>query len=400
MLHAVLQLNTWRDPWAGLFHAMLFWGIVTLTIATTVVLIHHDFHLRIMQGRFYLYFQSLFVDVLGALALVGALMAAGRRWITRPGQLVYTDEASWILVLLIAILATGFLVEGWRMAVTDDPWAAWSPCGLLVARASTVVANADTLRLWHAVTWWLHLVLVFGLIAWAPYTKLMHVLTAPLNIYTSNLDSPTGTLRAIDFESATSLGVNSLEQFTWKDLLDLDSCTECGRCTAACPAHRVGKQLSPRDLILDLGRLQRASDLPSLVQATSGGDDEYQRGRSADRHLARAVARSAVAMYDLCRVRRRLSGRYRATDQDRRYATLPGDGRGRIPTVVAGRTRLAGRTWPSVSRSRLFEVGLGRRAERAGRGGRGSIRCAAVGRLRWSAGRAKPDGSRGPWPNC
>jgi Fe-S oxidoreductase/nitrate reductase gamma subunit len=276
MVHAVLQLNTWRDPLAGVFHAMLFWGIVTLTIATTVVLIHHDFHLRIMQGRFYLYFQSLFVDVLGALALVGALMAAGRRWITRPSQLVYTDQANWILVLLIAILATGFLVEGWRMAVTKDPWAAWSPCGLLVARASSMLAKADTLRFGHAVMWWLHLVLVFGLIAWAPYTKLMHVLTAPLNIYTSNLDSPTGRLRAIDFESATSLGVNSLEQFTWKDLLDLDSCTECGRCTAACPAHRVGKQLSPRDLILDLGRLQRASDLTSLVKVSTGGDDQYK----------------------------------------------------------------------------------------------------------------------------
>ena len=155
MVHAVLQLHTWRDPLAGTFHAMLFWGIVTLTIATTVVLIHHDFHLRIMQGRFYLYFQSLFVDVLGAMALVGALMAAGRRWITRPVQLVYTDEANWILVLLIAILASGFLVEGWRMAVTEDPWAAWSPCGLLVAHASTLLAHSDTLRLGHAAMWWL-----------------------------------------------------------------------------------------------------------------------------------------------------------------------------------------------------------------------------------------------------
>ncbi len=63
------------------------------------------------------------------------------------------------------------------------------------------------------------------------------------------------SLRKIDFEKAETLGIRSLAGFTWKDLLDFDACTECGRCTAACPANRVGKLLSPRDIILDLQRL-------------------------------------------------------------------------------------------------------------------------------------------------
>ena len=100
--------------------------------------------------------------------------------------------------------------------------------------------------------WWFHLVLSFGFIAWLPYTKMMHVITAPLNIYTANLVPLGATLKSIDFEKAESFGVNSLESFTWKDLLDLDACTECGRCTAVCPANIVGKELSPRDIILQL----------------------------------------------------------------------------------------------------------------------------------------------------
>ncbi len=248
----LLQTTIWRDPIAGIWHAMLFWGFVTLTVATTIVLIHHDFNIRIMQGRFYLYFQSLFVDILGVVAMIGITIAGIRRWCTRPIRLVYSDEATWILILLLVILASGYLLEGWRIAATDDPWAAWSPVGNGVAVASLAVLDRESLRVAHVITWWGHMALVFGLIAWAPYTKLLHIVTAPLNILTSNLDAPAGSLEPIDFETAETFGVSSIEQFTWKGLLDLDSCTECGQCTAMCPANAIGKQLSPRDIILSL----------------------------------------------------------------------------------------------------------------------------------------------------
>ena len=99
------------------------------------------------------------------------------------------------------------------------------------------------------------MLLVFGFLAWAPYTKMAHVFTALLNLYTARLEPAGAALKPLDFDQAETLGVNSLAALTWKDLLDLDACTECGRCTAACPAHQAGKTLSPRDLILDLRRL-------------------------------------------------------------------------------------------------------------------------------------------------
>ena len=221
---AVWQRSLWRDSVAGVMHAMLFWGFVTLLAATTVVFVHQDLHIRIMQGGFYLYFQSLFVDIIGILATVGVGIGCVRRWIVRPRKLVFTDEASWILVAIFAILVTGFLLEGWRIAATDDQWASWSPIGNAVAVASLSIAPKATLQTAHLVLWWGHLVIVFAFLAWAPYTKMLHALTAPLNIFFGNLDADAGSLKTIDFESATSFGINSLEQFTWKDLLDLDAC--------------------------------------------------------------------------------------------------------------------------------------------------------------------------------
>lgn len=258
--HVLLQLRTWRDLYPGLMHAMIFWGFVVLTVATTVVMIDYDFGLPIMRGYFYLVFQSFVTDVFGALVILGIGMAAVRRFMARPKTLVYTREATIVLLVIFIILVSGFLVEGWRIAATDDPWGAWSPVGYVFARVSARVMSVEAMRTAHVTTWWTHLVLAFGFLAWAPYTKMAHVVTATLNVYTARLAPIGANLRAIDFDTQEQLGVHSLAGFSWKDLLDFDACTECGRCTAACPANRVGKQLSPRDIILDLQRLSHAPD--------------------------------------------------------------------------------------------------------------------------------------------
>ncbi len=221
------------NPW---FHRLLTWGFIILTIATIVVALDADFGTTIMRGRFYLYFQSLIVDVFGALVLVAVVVAALRRPRFMP-----------ILAAIFAIALTGFLVEGWRIAATHDPWAAWSPFGNLLAK---LVPSQAMLEM-HRTLWWLHLVITFACLAWLPFTQMRHVVTSPLNIYTSSLAPIGATLKSVDFEKER-LGVSRLEDFTWKDLLDFDACTECGRCTAVCPAHAVGKLLSPRDIILHL----------------------------------------------------------------------------------------------------------------------------------------------------
>lgn len=259
--HALLQRRNLRQKYAGIFHAMIFWGFIALTIATIVVMIDHDFGVPIMRGAFYLYFQSLFVDLLGLIALIGVAMAGYRRWKSKPEKLVYTDEASWIIIIFAVLMVTGYLLEGWRIVATNDPWGAWSPVGYTTGALFAPFFNIETLEVFHVLFWWFHLILAFGFIAWAPFTKMLHPLTSALNIYASNLEPVGGSLKSIDFDTAEIFGVNDLKQFTWKDLLDLDACTECGRCTDACPANTVGKDLSPRDIILDLrGWLHKGSN--------------------------------------------------------------------------------------------------------------------------------------------
>ncbi len=254
--HALVQQRTVREKYAAVFHTFIYTGFIVLTIATTVVLLQEDFGLEIMHGAFYLYFQSFIVDIFGALVLAGVGLAAYRRLITNPKKLIYTDEAVWILVAIFVLALTGFVIEGLRIAATNDPWGAWSPFGYLVAKASTGVFSVAAMKTLHAGTWWFHSILVFGFIAWVPFTKMAHVVMAPLNIYTAPLAPIGANLKSIDIDKAmetgAKLGINSLDGFTWKDLADLDACTECGRCTAVCPANTVGKELSPRDIILDL----------------------------------------------------------------------------------------------------------------------------------------------------
>jgi Fe-S oxidoreductase/nitrate reductase gamma subunit len=270
--HAVAQRRTARERYAGLFHRLISYGFVILTIATIIVALDADFGTAIMRGNFYLYFQSLVVDIFGALVLVGTGMAAARRYLKRPLKLVYTNEATLILFSIFLICLQGFLIEGWRIAATNDPWGAWSPFGNLVAHASRPLMSVEAMRWAHTGMWWFHLTFVLGFIAWLPYTKMMHIITAPLNIYTANLAPLGATLKNIDFEKTESFGVNSLKGFTWKDLLDLDACTECGRCTAVCPANTVGKELSPRDIILGLRDLmhEHPRDAFGLVAAANG----------------------------------------------------------------------------------------------------------------------------------
>jgi Fe-S oxidoreductase len=119
--------------------------------------------------------------------------------------------------------------------------------------------DSEMMRTAHLGTWWFHLILAFGFIAWSPYTKMLHALTSALNIYTANLEPIGANLKSIDFEEAETLGVKDLSGLTWKDLLDLDACTECGRCADACPANTLGKSLSPRDIILHLRDLMHGA---------------------------------------------------------------------------------------------------------------------------------------------
>ncbi|MBZ0167866.1 Lactate utilization protein A [Candidatus Methylomirabilis lanthanidiphila] len=251
--YAVWQQRIAQDPLSGLLHRSISWGFIVLFIATCLVALQDYLGIPTLRGPFYLYFMSLTVDLFGLTAIGGVLIALARRYGLQPDRLLQPRIAKSygiLLVLLLIILVTGFLIEGLRIAASADPWGQWSPGGRLASALFRGTDQAHQMFL-HGILWWFHAAMAFTFIAILPYGMGMHFTSAAANVLMKNREG-SGVLRPIDLERAERFGAGAINQLTWKDLLDLEACTECGRCQAACPAWATGKPLTPKGVIIDL----------------------------------------------------------------------------------------------------------------------------------------------------
>jgi len=273
-----------RELYPGIMHALIFWGCAVLLLAAAVDATTHYLSIH-LEGSAYLWF-SLIVDISGILVLIGILMAIYRRYIQKPERLNSILDDGIILSLIAVIIITGYIIEGLRITATEltirPEWAIWSPGGYVFATAFSGLEQ-NTLLILHRWLWWFHAILVDGAIVYVAlsYSKLQHIIISPLNAFFRNL-GPVGAPAPINIETAETLGVGEMKDFTWKQLLDLDACTNCGRCQDSCPAYLSGKPLSPRKFIQDLKHLWLESahikdnglgELPSLIGGTVTEDE-------------------------------------------------------------------------------------------------------------------------------
>ena len=269
------QAKVLRVPGAGTAHGLFFWGFFLLFVGTCLIVVQADFTdplfgVKFLKGNFYKLF-SVVLDLAGAVAI---LMLGGlfvRRYLVRPKGLETKRDDALAHGLLLVILVTGFAIEGARMAVTElgTPLAAWSPVGLLFARALSGLGDSS-LRTLHAGLWWLHLLLALGFIALIPFTKLRHIFTTSANYLFADR-RPKGMLATIDLEEegVESFGAAKLTDLTWKDLLDADACTLCKRCQDRCPAFATDKPLSPMKLVNQLQEVAFTTPEASLIETVS-----------------------------------------------------------------------------------------------------------------------------------
>ncbi len=265
--YAFAQRRMFRDLYAGTFHILLFAGFVVLIVRTLSLvaegLVPGFELLPGTAGRVY----TLVKDVFEVLVLVGVAMAVFRRAFIRPKRLDLTLDA-WVILFLIALLIGADLVsEGARVAMRPELASAWAPAVAAVAGLFTG-ASAATLAVLYAGGWWVHLtdILFFG--NYLPYSKHFHIITAVPNVFFMKLE-PMGKLSTPDLEKSEHFGVSTVEQLSWKAMLDGYSCTECGRCRVVCPTALTGKPLDPKRFIGDV-RDAVYEATPGILAAKSG----------------------------------------------------------------------------------------------------------------------------------
>jgi Fe-S oxidoreductase len=298
--NALFQGRLSPDSFALVMHLAIFWGMAVLAVGTALATVDQDFanllfDVQVLRGAFYGIFK-LGLDVFGILLILGLGLAAYRRYLVRPQRLQATRAGMslWdsfpLLAVLFLIAVSGFVIGGLRIAeglqieakvaaagdsaaklrVLDEsalrehlhvgrqrqeaqlsriakggrvfPAAAWAPVGYGLGKLLAALPLGE-IRLLHQLTWWLHALLAFGFIVCIPYTKAFHLISSPANMLLRD-PGPAGRLPVVN-ES----GVRTVREYTWRQLLQVDACTWCGKCQEACPGYQSGFPLSPRDLV-------------------------------------------------------------------------------------------------------------------------------------------------------
>ena len=268
-----------RDSGAGLMHSMIYFGFLVLVGVTTVLEIDHQLpeSLKFLHGDTYRAYAFV-GDAAGLVFLVGVVWAIVRRYVQRPYRIRIKSkpEHAAILGTFFAIGVTGYGAEMFRIAQEGMPdYERWAFIGYPLA---TLVDgwSQSTLDTWHQWWWIAHVATFVAFLVLLPLTMLRHIFTSPLNMYLKDKERPKGAMRPMPDLMETELesfGASSVEDFTWKQLLDLDACTMCGRCTSVCPAHATGKSLDPREIVLKSGEVMAATGTPK-VSPPLGTDPE------------------------------------------------------------------------------------------------------------------------------
>jgi Fe-S oxidoreductase len=253
----LLQTKIARQWYAYVLHFFIFWAFVILFGSVVEVAAQAwfprwevpTFGLAVpgtdvtLSGLLY-----LAQDIVAVLGIVGVAMAMARRLLVRPKRLMHegAGDALRILLFILAVLVTLLFYNAANIALGQDAHAAWRPVSAWIAGGGKFGSETA----YHA-WWWAHVLALFGFLAYVPFSKHMHIVMAVPNAFFADLE-PKGALRHVELEGTEKFGANRVEDLTWRDLLDGYACTECGRCTEACPANATGKPLNPMMLIVNM----------------------------------------------------------------------------------------------------------------------------------------------------
>ena len=280
------QAKILRDPVAGALHASVFWGFVVLTIGTAEIILGGLFpgfsYAAIFPAPIFLLY-TLSQELFALLVLVAVALLLYRRIVVKPkrlqGDKVHSGDAILILSMIGALMVSLLSLGAFEFALHPVSGTIFQPISLALSHGLTGL-SVGTLEVGRATSWWFHALLILVFLNYLPYSKHLHVLTSLPNTYLANTSGPgvKGAMSYMDLEAegAEHFGAADVTQLGWKNLLDSYSCTECGRCTAVCPANITGKLLSPRKIMINTR--QRLMELAPLATGDFG---EFEHPRLA-----------------------------------------------------------------------------------------------------------------------
>ncbi len=268
----------------GLLHVVIFAAFVVLAVRTVTLFgmgFAVGFHLPLLApesalGRAY----GLLKDVMVLGALVAATAFLWRRLVTKPDRITLSWEGNLILAFIIGLMLSDMAFDGAALVAERRGWDAAAPAGSLAASALRALElSPEALRAVGLGGFWLHLAIILAFGNFLPYGKHFHIITGLPNVYFQKLPpatvpspgpSRTGDLRKLDLESeAASYGTQTVKDLSWKEGLDVYSCTECGRCQTHCPTYVTGKPLSHKEVNRALKHhlIEMAPELARLAAA-------------------------------------------------------------------------------------------------------------------------------------
>lgn len=273
------QSKLLREPAAGIIHFSIFWGFVLFLFAVIESIVqgfYSPFSWNIL-GPFFSVI-TIVQDVFGLLVAAAVVWAFYRRFIQKVERLNVGSkgdlDASIILLLILGVVISmygqnvtnivnhNFILEEYEVR----------PISLAIVNLFFSEPYSLTMVPFE-IFWWIHITLILGFLNFLPYSKHFHVITSIPNVYFSKLDNEKYSLKKINLEdeNVSQYGASDFEHLSWKQVFDGFACTECGRCTAACPAANTGKKLSPRDIIVNI-RHRTEDKAPLIIAGVQEGE--------------------------------------------------------------------------------------------------------------------------------
>ncbi len=281
-LLALGQKKMFRNPLVAVLHLFVYVGFVIINIEVLEIILDgilgtHRLFLHSL-GSFYTFLINSF-EILAAAVLISCAIFLIRRNVIRLRRFISRDlngwprsDANYILITEIVLMSLFITMNAADRALQLQGSEHYHATGRFIVSGgiSSLFANisVSTLIIIERSCWWLHIIGILAFLNYLPYSKHLHIMLAFPNAYFARLRplgemknmenvqnevkymmqpelAPTGDAQPMKF------GAKDIMDLSWKNLLDAYSCTECGRCSAACPANLTGKLLSPRKIMMN-----------------------------------------------------------------------------------------------------------------------------------------------------